>query len=134
MSNLKALLIDNGNGTILDTGTNLLWQQNSSEREMTWQEAKEYCELLTLAGHNDWRLPTIKELKSLIDTTIDCDNDTIDPIFVCESGWYWPSNPFNGNGSIPIWCVGFYVGCPRDADKNGGRRKIGHFVRAVRDV
>ncbi len=33
----------------------------------TWEEALAYCEGLTLGDHSDWRLPTIKELNSIVD-------------------------------------------------------------------
>lgn len=56
--------IDNGDGTITDTLTGLIWQQNISEIAMTWDQALYYCETMIFAGYSDWRLPTIKELLS----------------------------------------------------------------------
>ncbi len=57
---------DNGDGTITDLATGLMWSQDYSGK-MTWSEAQAAAEALTLAGHTDWRLPTITELYSLID-------------------------------------------------------------------
>ena len=38
-----------------------IWQKNRTD-EMNWHEAKEYCDNLTLAGYQNWRLPEIEEL------------------------------------------------------------------------
>lgn len=56
---------DNGDGTITDNVTGLMWQQDPGEK-MTWEEAVESLNDFELAGYDDWRLPTIKELYSLI--------------------------------------------------------------------
>lgn len=58
---------DNGDGTVTDHVTGLMWQQIPESTGFTWQQAKEYCESLELAGHGDWRLPTLKELFSISD-------------------------------------------------------------------
>lgn len=56
---------DNGDGTVTDNVTGLMWQQDPGEKT-TWEEAAENLETFKLAGYDDWRLPTIKELYSLI--------------------------------------------------------------------
>ncbi len=53
---------DNGNGTVTDMVTGLMWQQTTPDNMMTWQQALAYCEGLTLGDHTDWRMPTVKEL------------------------------------------------------------------------
>jgi hypothetical protein len=58
---------DNGDGTITDDVTGLVWAQNLSESAMSWEKANEYCESLELAGYDDWRLPAVKELWSIRD-------------------------------------------------------------------
>ncbi len=59
---------DNGNGTVTDLVTGLMWQQDSvTPGKMGFEAAKTYADALTLGGYDDWRLPTIKELYSLID-------------------------------------------------------------------
>ncbi len=58
---------DNGDGTVTDRATGLMWQKADSEKGMNWQQALDYAEKLTLAGHDDWRLPNAKELQSLVD-------------------------------------------------------------------
>ncbi|MCI5191561.1 MAG: DUF1566 domain-containing protein [Candidatus Electrothrix sp. AU1_5] len=56
---------DNNDGTVTDNVTGLVWQKNVGEK-MTWSAANALASTLNLAGYNDWRLPTIKELYSLI--------------------------------------------------------------------
>ena len=56
---------DNGDGTITDSVTGLMWQQDPGEK-MTYDQAVAGATNLTLAGYSDWRLPSIKELYSLI--------------------------------------------------------------------
>lgn len=68
---------DNGDGTILDTATNLTWQKCSrgqnndgtcsgSATTANWTDANSYCNSLSLAGKT-WRLPTRLELETLVD-------------------------------------------------------------------
>ncbi|MBN1991763.1 MAG: DUF1566 domain-containing protein [Anaerolineae bacterium] len=59
--------IDNGNETITDNATGLMWQQDDSGKGLNWAEALTYCESLDNAGYTDWRLPNAKELQSIVD-------------------------------------------------------------------
>lgn len=63
--NKLSRFVDNGDGTITDTQTNLLWQKQDDGLKRTLEEAKAYCNDLSLGGHNEWRLPTINELKAI---------------------------------------------------------------------
>ncbi len=56
---------NNDDGTVTDINTGLMWQQGVSEK-MTWEEAMTEAETCTIGGYTDWRVPTIKELYSLI--------------------------------------------------------------------
>ena len=58
--------VDNGDGTVTDLNTGLMWQQDPGDK-MTHDEAVSGADAFDLAGYDDWRLPTIKELYSLID-------------------------------------------------------------------
>ena len=58
--------LDNGDGTVTDLNTGLMWQQDPGAK-LTYAEALDAVESADLAGYDDWRLPTIKELYSLID-------------------------------------------------------------------
>ncbi len=83
--------INNGDGTITDMSTGLMWQQATAPGECSWELALSYCENLTLAGHLDWRLPTIKELDSVVDPTrVDLAIDTTYFPDTMASG-YWSS-------------------------------------------
>lgn len=57
---------DNGDGTVTDNVTGLMWQRDLPDDKYTYAESVVYAEASTLAGYTDWRLPTIKELYSLI--------------------------------------------------------------------
>jgi hypothetical protein len=57
---------NNGDGTVTDNRTGLVWQRVNSAA-MVWTSAASYCDSLVLGGQSDWRLPNIKELYSLID-------------------------------------------------------------------
>lgn len=56
---------DDPDGTWVDPATGYMWQ-NPPSYNLEWDEARELCEALDLAGFQDWRLPTISELRSLI--------------------------------------------------------------------
>ncbi len=57
---------DNGDGTITDLNTGLIWQKTPPAKHYSWSEALMYAENLQLAGYDDWRMPTIKELYSIV--------------------------------------------------------------------
>jgi hypothetical protein len=101
--------VNQGNGTVLDTKTGLVWQRNLSASTYTWEEAKTYCTSLTLAG-GGWRLPWVFELSNLVDEqrtsapTIDLTAFPDTP-----SEWFWSASPYalsSGNA----WYVGFHDG------------------------
>lgn len=92
--------VDNGDGTITDLATGLMWMQNDSGTTYDWQDALEYAEDLSYAGYDDWHLPNAKELQSIVDyskapNAIDPDDRSaaIDPIFnLTETeSWFWTS-------------------------------------------
>lgn len=58
--------VDNDDGTVTDLTTGLMWQQNLPDSKYTFEECVIYASNSSLAGYSDWRLPTIKELYSLI--------------------------------------------------------------------
>ncbi|MCL7487807.1 MAG: DUF1566 domain-containing protein [Desulfobulbaceae bacterium] len=67
-------MVDNGDGTVIDTRTCLQWQKglmdtndDGSSDTMDWQSALASAEGLSLAGHSDWRLPDYNELSSIVD-------------------------------------------------------------------
>ena len=60
---------DNGDGTVTDEATELMWQQADSAVGMDWEDALAFAEGATTGGYDDWRLPSIKELQSIVDYT-----------------------------------------------------------------
>ncbi|MBF0184037.1 MAG: DUF1566 domain-containing protein [Magnetococcales bacterium] len=95
---------DNGDGTITDQSTGLMWSKNDSGKGMNWAQALEYATSSQLAGHRDWRLPSAKELQYIVDYSRSPDTSNsaaIDPLFQAtairnEAGkrdfaYYWSS-------------------------------------------
>jgi hypothetical protein len=58
---------DNGDGTVTDSETGLIWQKTPSAETKNWQDALAACTDLSLAGKSDWRLPNRNELQSIVD-------------------------------------------------------------------
>lgn len=80
--------VDNGNGTVTDNATGLTWMQGDSGAGMNWESALAYCEGYSAAGSDDWRLPSVKELQSIVDYSRSPDTTNsaaIDPIFSVTS-------------------------------------------------
>lgn len=113
----QAEWLDNGNGTLVDTRTGLVWQQIDDGTSRTWKNALAYCEDLSLAGKSDWRLPNVRELRSIVDY------GKYDPAcalpLVCHSKNYWSSTT-DVTDPFEAWIVDFgsgYVGCVRKTDQ-----------------
>ena len=53
-------------GACLDEGSGLAWQQAPSGQVFTWAEARYYCDELVLDAEEDWRLPDLDDLRTLI--------------------------------------------------------------------
>ena len=91
--------IDNGDGTVTDTQTGLMWAKDSSPGNISWQDAEMYCKTPAIAGYkySDWRMPTIEELKTLYTKDskgyeTDCGQrvKTV-PEIKLSCGWMWTS-------------------------------------------
>jgi hypothetical protein len=121
-------LVDNYDGTVTDTATGLMWQQDEAG-VMTWEAALTYCEDLVLpaAGHDDWRLPNRNELQSIVD--YEKFNPAIDkekfPDVVSDAV-YWSSTTYAPD-SDGAWTVFLYEGFLLNWDKLNNC-----YVRAVR--
>ena len=77
---------NNGDGTISDNSTGLMWTQNDNGEGVNWEDAISYAENREIAGYNDWRLPDVKELQSIVDYTRSpgtTNSASIDPLFNC---------------------------------------------------
>lgn len=123
-------LVNNGDGTVTDRATGLMWAQADSALGMDWQHALAYAQSQNASkylGHDDWRLPNPKELQSLVDYTrspgaTDATHvgPAIDPMFTCtpitnEAGvadypWYWTNTSALPEANGPYesaWYVAF---------------------------
>jgi hypothetical protein len=114
---------DNQDGTITDQETGLMWQQGTMGKK-DWDHAILACSELNLAGHKDWRLPTIKELLSIVD--FERHNPTCDPVFNAQSDGYWSSSTGQSSPAL-AWYVYFSFGYTNALSKTNG-----YDVRAVR--
>jgi len=88
---------DNGDGTVTDEATGLTWMKVDSgalkagkkkDGTLNWGEALAWAEGLEYGGHSDWRLPSVKELQSIVDYTrspATTSSAAIDPIFKATS-------------------------------------------------
>jgi hypothetical protein len=113
---------DNGNGTVTDNVTGLIWQQEDDDTMRTWEKSCTYCTDLTLGGFSDWRLPFKKELMSIVDYgTYD---PSIDKTYFTNTkpSCYWSYTTCAYNP----WYVTFYCGFVANWELNDC------YVRCVR--
>ena len=94
---------DNGDGTITDNVTNLIWQKAPNTTTYTWEQAISYAENLALAGSSDWRLPNIKELVSINDETTNAPSINITYFPTMVSARYWSSTTQFAPGGTSAW-------------------------------
>ena len=103
---------DNGDGTVADRATGLVWSQADSGTGMNWCDALAWVQKKNaekFLGHDDWRLPDVKELQSIVDYTRSPDTTgsaALDPVFHCtritnEDGkadfpFYWSATTHAG--------------------------------------
>jgi arylsulfatase A-like enzyme len=119
--------VNNGDGTITDTDTELMWTQVPSAA-MNWTSAISHAENLTTAGYTDWRLPNIKELQTLVDITLATSTSaatalssiqrTLFPSVTATA--YWSSTPLRSGGGSPTqaWLAEFGVNTAATPPRN----------------
>jgi hypothetical protein len=137
----SSLWLDNNDGTITHIPTGLMWKQCSEGQSensncsgtpsnLLWNEALQLPENLSVsggfAGYNDWRLPNIKELHTLIDFS--CSGPSINSYIFpnTSTSFYWSSTVSNID-PISSWSIMFSTGT-NHSDSRGLRR----LVRLVR--
>ena len=98
----------------------LEWQADVPDEEFTWEAAKAYAASLG----DGWRLPTIKELLTLVDYDRRGPACSVFPDCPCD--WFWSSSPVSGD-STAAWLVNFNYGYTNNADVSDTNR-----VRCVR--
>ena len=140
---------DNGDGTITDRATGLMWFKSDSNQGMNWQDALAWVQRKNaekLLDHNDWRLPGVKELQSLVDYTRSPDTShspAINPVFSCtvitnearqaDYPFYWSATThagFMGGGAAMYVAFGRAAGWMSTRAMAGGpperRGGLGH--------
>lgn len=117
---------DGGDGTVTDNHTGLTWQKTDGLAAATWEEALQYVATLNLGGHNDWRLPNVKELESISSTA--AVRPSIDQTAFpnTSSALYWSSTTLARHAER-AWTVSFSYGV---VSYNNKTEKL--HVRAVR--
>jgi hypothetical protein len=119
--------IDNNDGTITDTVTGLMWQKDGSTPIKNWSDALAYCNDLTLAGYDDWRLPDINQLQSIADYSRlnPSINTTYFSNTAVNSG-YWSSTTNTGSVTNAFGVIF------REGNISYGSKINAYHVRAVR--
>ncbi len=94
--------VDNGDGTVTDNETQLMWKQTDGFQDEsifhTWFKAEDYVRKLNLkkfAGYNDWRMPTLNEAESLFNED--------DPIRDCDRFEIFIDDAFSPGGGYTTW-------------------------------
>ncbi len=107
---------NNGNGTITDADTGLVWQQAEIVSRTNWEGALQYASSLSLGGQTDWRLPNIKELQSINDETLVA--PSVDTTYFpgVTSSRYWSSTTSH-NSTNEAWYLDCQYGVTSYADK-----------------
>lgn len=112
--------------TVRDSQTGLIWDQETLPKMSCLEALIKVNELNrdNYKGHSDWRVPTIRELLSIVD--FDHSSPACDPVFHAKNSWYWASTPYTPDPAY-VWIVSFYNGCT-GADE----QTYDVFVRLVR--
>ena len=118
----------NGDKVVVDRASDLMWQQSGSSKYINYNAAKKFIDDLNnkgFAGFNDWRMPTLEEAMSLMETEKKNGNLYIDPVFDKQQDWIWTSDLVQGESRA--WVVDFNYGyCGWVSFDNN------NYVRAVR--
>jgi len=124
--------------TVTDSANKLMWVRDPGDLPLKafylWEDpdtkgpiAIKACESLNYAGYSDWRLPTLGELKTIVDSSKS--DPSIDTnFFVCKSVMYWTSTVFE-NDPQNVWYIRFKDGFVGIADKWNGAA-----IRPVRSL
>lgn len=114
---------------VVDVSTGLVWQREPDRIGKSWRDALAYCETLELAGKDDWRLPSAKELQSLVDDRRSAPSIDTTAFPDTPATSFWTSTPaFNAGGADHALVVDFSSGASDSSTVRGGSR----LTRCVR--
>jgi hypothetical protein len=91
---------DNGDGTVTDNQTGLMWAKTDTQGDVTWKDAERYCKVgppQIIGKYDDWRMPTIEELETIYHKEgegyeTDCGQVVkVFPAIQLSCGWVWSS-------------------------------------------
>jgi tetratricopeptide (TPR) repeat protein len=119
-----------GDKVVVDHATGLMWHQSGSEKWMNWKNARKWIKKLNesvYADYRDWRLPTIEEAASLLESSERNGNLYLDPVFSNEQKWIWSGDKMTNLEFA--WRVRFLYGDVGWIDIDYYR-----YVRPVRSV
>ena len=121
--------VDNGDDTVTDTATGLMWQKGTAPDTVDWKKPRIYCDNLSLGGYSDWRVPTVRELSILFEISI------LSPGPAINTNSFPDTKPFNYMSSTRIaaeaWPVRFYSGSGLHSTKE--REAANTALKCVRD-
>ena len=105
----------NGDCVVIDNATGLMWHQSGSDEKIKWTQAWHWLADLNnggYAGYKDWRLPTVDEAASLLESYENADSSYINPIFNEKQYAIWTgdTNKEMGYGSGAAYHVYFGQG------------------------
>ncbi|MGD8315580.1 MAG: DUF1566 domain-containing protein [Syntrophobacterales bacterium] len=135
--------VDNGDGTVTDRATGLMWQKKGSPKPLTLKRAAYYIGSLNdkqFMGYSDWRMPTVEELASLIKGNVRR-GPYINPLFTPKRKPCWSSDSgyIEDRDLKDVWTVSFVEGrIIRQLLDNDPREIFGYpetyYVRVVRST
>ncbi|ODS33179.1 MAG: hypothetical protein SCARUB_01657 [Candidatus Scalindua rubra] len=82
----------NGDSVVIDHATGMMWHQSGSDKDMEWNKAKQWVRDLNsrgYAGYYDWRLPTVEEAASLLESSKKNGDLYIDTVFDIKQSGIW---------------------------------------------
>ncbi len=120
---------DNGDGTVTDNVTGLVWQKRDDGLMRDSISANNYCSSLNLGGQTGWRLPSLVELISIVN--YGALSPSINPTYFPGTGiyYYWTSTPYASDPAF-TWSVYFAWGTTDHSSNNGTSST--HYARCIR--
>jgi hypothetical protein len=116
-----------GSAAVFDKETGLVWEKSPSTNTFTWFNALTQCYTLGVGGRRGWRLPTIEELASLVDTSQPAPMlPAGNPFTGVEEADYWSATT-DASNAADAWVVPFNNG-----DVGRGAKDSDRLVWCVR--